>query len=232
MIRTPLYRQDEIVRLCDGKTVLHLGFILHDQWRARLAEGNWLHARLMRTAKRLVGLDYLASEVEEIRETVGCECYSGDVMQLDKAPLDDVFDVVVCGELIEHLENAKEFLDGLKRFCDCGTQVIITTPNPWDRKWAGNMKAGLLEDVWLNPEHVVWYSMQTLTNLLVRCGFEIVRAEHYFEESLELDNSLRGLASWYWLAKRLARKIVTRPQCQPGLFFVVRPKQSTSPATT
>ena len=230
MIRNPLYRQDEIVRLCKGKTVLHLGFILHDQWRERWAEGNWLHARLMAAATLIVGLDYLESEVEAIRQTVGCECYVGDVMRLDEAPLNEPFDVILCGELIEHLESAKDLLDGLKRFCHRDTQVILTTPNPWDRKWAANMKAGLLEDVWLNPEHVVWYSMQTLTNLLVRCGYEIVRAEHYFEESCELDKSMTGIAGLSWLAKRLARKIVTRPQCQPGLFFVVRPKDTVTSA--
>lgn len=224
MIRNPLYRQDEIVRLCKGKTVLHLGFILHDQWRERWAEGNWLHARLMATATRVVGLDYLESEVKGIRETFRGECYVGDVMRLDDAPLNETFDIILCGELIEHLESAKDLLDGLKRFCHRDTQVIITTPNPWDRKWAANMKAGLLEDVWLNPEHVVWYSMQTLTNLLVRCGYEMLRAEHYFEESSDLDKSMTRIASLSWLAKRLARKIVTRPQCQPGLFFVVRPK--------
>ena len=223
MIRNPLYRQDEIVRLCKGKTVLHLGFILHDQWRKRWAEGNWLHARLMAAATRIVGLDYLESEVEAIRQTVACECIVGDCLHLERAPLDEIFDIIVCGELIEHLENAKDFLDGLKRFCHRDTQVIITTPNPWDRKWMGNTKKGLPEVTWLNPEHVVWYSMQTLTNLLERCGYEIVRREYYFEDSRELDKSLDGTARLYWLAKRLARMTVTRPQCQPGLFFVVRP---------
>ena len=231
MISNPLYRQDEIVRLCTGKTVLHLGFIQHDRWRERWAEGNWLHARLMTVSARLVGLDYLESEVEAIRETVGCDCCVGDVMRLEETPLSGRFDVILCGELIEHNESARDLLDGLKRFCHADTQVIVTTPNPWDRKWTAHMKSGLLENAWLNPEHVVWYSMQTLTNLLVRCGFEIVRAGHYFEESIELDKSMKGIARWHWLAKRLARKIVTRPQCQPGFFFVARPKDTAPSAT-
>lgn len=224
MITEPLYRQDEIVRMCTGKSVLHLGFILHDQWRERLAEGNWLHSQILAVAESVVGIDYLESEVEAIRTTVGCECYTGDVMRLGDVELKEKFEVIVCGELIEHIESARDLLDGIKGLCHEGTDVIITTPNPWDRKWAANMKAGKLETEWANPEHVAWYSMMTLTKLLERCGYVIIRAEHYFENSRELDASLTGIGRQYWLLKRLARRIVTRPQCQPGLFFVTRPK--------
>ena len=224
MISKPLYRQDEIVRLCAGKTVLHLGFILHDQWRERLEQGNWLHARIVDVAKRVVGLDFLAEEVEAIRETVGCECVVGDCMNLDVTPLDEKFDVIVCGELIEHLENPKALLDGLHRFCHAETDVIITTPNPWDRKWIQKTRSGIAEIEWLNPEHVFWFSMQTLKNFLERCDYEVLRADRYFEESVGLDKGMSAFERLHWNAKRLARKFVTRPDCQPGLFFVVRPR--------
>jgi len=224
MIRNPLYRQDEIVRLCFDKSVLHLGFILHDQWRESLAEDNWLHTQIMAASRRVVGVDFLRSEIDAIREAVGCECYAGDVMRLEEIELNEVFDVIVCGELIEHVESARDLLDGLKRFCHRETLIVVTTPNPWDRKWIGNTKGGIPEKVWLNPEHVVWYSMQTLRNLLERCGYEVTRADYYFEAARKLDKSLRGFARWHWLAKRLARRIVTYPQCQPGLFFVTRPR--------
>jgi hypothetical protein len=224
MIRNPLYRQDEIVRLCAGKSVLHLGFILHDQWRERYAEGNWLHLKILNAAKRTVGIDYLSDEVDAIRAEIGCECYTGDAMRLDEAQLNETFDVIVCGELIEHLESPRDLLNGLVGFCHNETLIVITTPNPWDRKWAANMKAGILEDGWINPEHVAWYSMSTLHTLLNRCSYDVMRAEHYFEESLETDKSLTGAARLQWLAKRFARRLVTRPQCQPGLFFVTKPR--------
>lgn len=223
MITEPLFRQDEIVRMCTGKSVLHLGFILHDQWRERLAEGNWLHSQILAVARSAVGIDYLEKEVAAIRETVGCECYTGDVMRLGDLGLKEKFDVIVCGELIEHVESARDLLAGIKELCHEGTDVIITTPNPWDRKWAAYMRSGRLEAEWANPEHVAWYSMMTLTKLLERCDYEVIRAEHYFENSRELDASLSTFRRWYWHLKRLARRIVTRPQCQPGFFFVTRP---------
>jgi len=223
MISDPLYRQDEIVRLCAGKTVLHLGFIMHDQWRDRLKDGNWLHARLISAAARVVGLDYLKDEVDEIRQTVGCECVVGDCLDLDEVDLDETFDVIVCGELIEHLESPRDMLDGLRRFCSADSIVIITTPNPWDRKWIAKTRSGIDERIWLNPEHVCWFSMETLRNILTRCGYEVIRAERSFEERLELDATMTTTQRIYWHLKRIARRLATRPDCQPGLFFVVRP---------
>jgi hypothetical protein len=231
MIRRPLYRQDEIVRMCARKRVLHLGFILHNQWRERLAEGAWLHEKILRTAARVVGVDYLHQEVEAIKKTLGCECHTCDVMHLDELRLDERFEIILCAELIEHIENPKDLLEGIKRFCDVDTEIVITTPNPWDRKWAGHMRVGRLEHEWINPEHVAWYSMHTLKTLLDRCGYEVVRAEHYFEDSLQLDASLKGIWRYHWLAKRLARKLITPEQCQPGFFFVARLKETSVAAS-
>ena len=228
MITNPLYRQDEIVRLCTGKTVLHMGFILHDQWRERLEKGNWLHARILDVATRTVGLDFLAEQVEAIRETVGCECVVGDCLDLENANLEGTFDVIVCGELIEHIENPRALLDGIRRFCHEETQVIITTPSPWDRLWIQKTRAAIPEIEWLNPEHVFWFSKQTLINFLARSDYLVLRAERYFEESVELDQGLSRSERLVWMAKRMARKLVTKRDCQPGLFFVTRPETETS----
>ena len=225
MIINPLYRQDEIMRRCTGKTVLHLGFILHDQWRERLAHGNWLHARIVDVATRAVGLDFLASEVETIRESIDGEYVVGDCLDLDNAPIQGTFDIIVCGELIEHLENPRALLDGIRRFCHAKTDVILTTPNPWDRKWIKNTQLGKPEAGWLNPEHVFWFSTQTLTNFVTRCGYTVVRADRSFEESERLDTGMTRLNRLKWHAKRLARRVVTGPDEQPGLFFVVRPEK-------
>ena len=219
MIAKPLYRQDEIVRLCTGKTVLHMGFIMHDQWRERLKSGDWLHARLLAVARRVVGLDYLEDEVEAIRRTVGCECVVGDCLDLKNVELNETFEVIVCGELIEHLESPRDMLEGIKRFCSDDGIVIITTPNPWDRKWTANTKNGLDEKIWLNPEHVCWFSMETLKNLLARCKYKVLRSERYFEECLELDGTFTFPQRTYWHLKRIARRIVTKPRLPAWAFF-------------
>jgi len=53
----------------------------------------------------------------------------GDVERLDELPVDQKFDTVIAGDIIEHLSNPGQMLAGIKRFCGSDTRVIITTPN-------------------------------------------------------------------------------------------------------
>lgn len=229
-MRKPVFRKDEIVALCTGRSVLHLGFIQHDVWREKRAQGDWLHDRLLAAAAHVVGVDYLASEVEAIRAEVGCACVVGDVMALDRVGLDERFDVVVCGELIEHVENPGLLLAGIQRFCHAATKVIITTPNPWCEARLRLIDEGRLEPEWLNPEHVAWYSPQTLAQLLVRCGYAVERADFYYAESAPPLPAVSAPRREWKRARRYVRFLRTKPQHQDGLFFVATPVPTASPS--
>lgn len=92
-------------------------------------------------------------------------------IDLDKAnelPVKPDIDLIIAGEVIEHLSNAGHFLDLLY---PCGAQVILTTPNAYSVAGIANMKRGI-ESV--NREHVAWYSYHTLKVLVERHGFKIL----------------------------------------------------------
>ncbi|MBW8886647.1 MAG: methyltransferase domain-containing protein [Fibrobacteres bacterium] len=210
--------------LCRGKDVLHLGFIQHSHLYEKLiAEGKWLHGQLRSVAKRLAGIDYLASDVEAISAKYGYECYAGDAMRLEGVPLRDTFDVILCGELIEHIENPGLMLDGIKRFMHADSVLAITTPNPWCTQRIDLVNRGILEDRWLNNEHVCWYTYGTLKQLLQRKGFEEVDYGYYFHQSSESVYSTPGR---FLKSLRIAKKAYfasrVKPQNYEGLFFVSR----------
>lgn len=115
-----VFRKDKIVELCTGKKVLHLGFIQHhDLYKKKMAEGDWLHEKINSVASYLVGVDYLQDDVTVIREKYGYEVYFADVTNIEdmrrvKDSIGNTIDVVVCGELIEHVDNPGLMLDNLK----------------------------------------------------------------------------------------------------------------------
>lgn len=90
-------------------------------------------------------------------------------IDIDKAnflPLFDV-DLVVAGEVIEHLSNPGHFLDMLKIY-KC--PIVLTTPNAFSavgHYWTGRGAENV------NPEHVAYYSWHTLKTLVERHGYEI-----------------------------------------------------------
>jgi len=55
-------------------------------------------------------------------------------MKLENVAIEQKFDIIVCGELIEHIENPGLMLDGIKRFMNDDRILIITTPNPCSKK--------------------------------------------------------------------------------------------------
>ena len=75
-------------------------------------------------------MDYSPAVVKEWR-TLGIftNIVAGDVEKLGELRLRGPFDVVVAGDIIEHLSNPGMMLDGVRALCTAESSLIITTPN-------------------------------------------------------------------------------------------------------
>lgn len=153
-------REQFILEHCTGKRVLEFG-----------ASGP-LHEAIVNVASFAFGVDRQPNEIAE-QATSCTDSPHGIVVGFD---LDDVTksglpglapDVIVCGEVIEHLSNPGWFLTRLrKQFA--GVPTIITVPNAFCAAGKGHMARGI-ENV--NVDHVAWYSFRTLKTLLGRAGY-------------------------------------------------------------
>ncbi|MBO0181221.1 hypothetical protein J0682_30075, partial [Vibrio parahaemolyticus] len=74
------------------------------------------------------------------------------------------FDVIVAGEIIEHLNNPGLFLSGVRRFMHRDSKLVITTINAYCAMrffvYALRGRRGINEFV--HPDHVAYYSYSTL----------------------------------------------------------------------
>jgi ubiquinone/menaquinone biosynthesis C-methylase UbiE len=223
-------RKDEIVNLCKGKNVFHLGFIQHSHmWRQKMEENDWLHSKISNVANEIVGLDYLEKDVKSIKEELGINAVSGDVMKLEDVNLNMTFDVIVCGELIEHIANPGLMLEGLKRFMNEETILIITTPNPWRDLWVKHVYNKHDESNWLNPEHVAWYSFGTLKQMLERYEYKEVKYQYYYAETKEAEMKTKNISilrkGWCLIRNILPNKYCENKNMKEkyeGLFFVTK----------
>jgi len=80
------------------------------------------------------------------------------------------FDVIVAGDVIEHVENQGLFLLNIKNHLVKDGKLIITTPNA---KWP---------TVFLhpNPTHTLWHDIHTLNRILQINGFKVDYYRYYF----------------------------------------------------
>jgi SAM-dependent methyltransferase len=152
--------------LVTSKRVIHLGFLDVERMEDKTASGSWLHERMARRARHLVGIDLDSAGVVAAR-TAGYEAYACDledahmVASLELAPAE----LVVAGELIEHLDCPGRFLDALKPLVAPGGRVVLTTPNATSLT---NVLVGLSRREWSSPHHVAMYSWRTIATLLER----------------------------------------------------------------
>ena len=222
-----IFRIDEILRYCKNRSVLHFGFVQHSHlYESLIAKNEWVHGQIGRVAHRLVGIDYLRDDVEKIKEKYGYEGYYGDATDLSSCRLDEKFDVIVCGELIEHLTNPGLMLEGIKKFMNKDSLLIITTPNPWGRPYLSQIKKNNDEKNWVNPEHVHWYTFFTLANTLERHRYKEVNYDYYyfFDTKEKYFKVLPGFIGRLKLFNRRLMIKNTDRQMQPGLFFVTQLK--------
>lgn len=166
---------DRIQYLCAqvvGKRVIHVGFggATAAQEHEALS-AFWLHGQIAGVAAGLVGIDIDERGVEAAR-ALGYEAYAADcadARQLRRLGIQRS-EVVLAGEVIEHMEEPGAFLDAMHELVAPGGRLILTTPNAASLL---NPLAAMGRYELINPTHVAVYSWYTLTNILDHHGWEV-----------------------------------------------------------
>jgi hypothetical protein len=170
-------RNPALSRLCEGKTVLHLGFVDEGLQEERLITHDWLHAELARVSDRLVGVDISEDGVRRAIEVGFSECYIGNVEELSQALFPRLsYDIILAADIIEHIANPGLFLNQLQTIAAPHTVVVITTPNALSIK---TLFFPVARTEAVHPDHNFYYSPVTLTTLLRKYGFEVTEINLY-----------------------------------------------------
>ena len=120
-------RLDVIRDLCRGKKVLHLGCTNYPYTKDSIDNEMLLHFDLENVASDLWGFDFDEKGIDILKEHGSKQILQADLERLDEVPLDQTFDIIVAGEMIEHLNNPGAFLTGIKRFMSAETRLVVTT---------------------------------------------------------------------------------------------------------
>lgn len=165
-------RVDFLRHVCRDRDVLHLGCTNWPYREQSQGDDRFVHFALLETAKAVCGLDSDEEGLSALREQGVGHLFRGDLESLHAAPIDKTFDVIVAGEVIEHLSNPGLFLKGVQRFMRADTQLVLTTVNAYcgfrSAIYGLRGRGGRQEPV--HPDHVAYYSRSTLNVLMQRAG--------------------------------------------------------------
>jgi 2-polyprenyl-3-methyl-5-hydroxy-6-metoxy-1,4-benzoquinol methylase len=174
--KSAVHREEFLLSLCRGKRVLHLGCTDTPFTDESIAAGRWLHATLSGSASECVGVDIDANTIRRLRDQYGvCNIVHGDAENLEQLDRGR-FDVVVAGEVIEHLGNPARFLTSARAVLKPNGVVAITTTNAFCLRRMLRVSLGS-ESV--HPDHHYYFSHSTLRRLAVSCGYYCVEQHNY-----------------------------------------------------
>jgi SAM-dependent methyltransferase len=209
-------RVDFIKNVCSGQKVLHLGCTNYPYTEESIANKMLLHFDLEKIAAEMYGFDFDQRGLDILAGQGSKNLHRVDLEKLDEVPVNEKFDVIIGGEMIEHLSNPGLFLSGIKRFMRDDTRLIITTVNAYCAMrfliYGLRGRGGRNEPV--HPDHVSYYSFKTLNLILERQNLRL--KEFYF---YDIGKEHRPFNRWFY---NLFNDICVRisPQLSDGIIAV------------
>ena len=151
------------------KKVLDLGCVSH---HFDFSRDKWLHQHVVDVAAECVGADYNEAGVKQLNEA-GYDAVhvdiTGDISALiERGP----FDVVVAGEIIEHLPAPQALLDMAEKVLRPGGELLVTTPNPYAPH---RQRAAVTGKTWENVDHVIYAFPSGMAEMADRAGLVLSR---------------------------------------------------------
>jgi SAM-dependent methyltransferase len=206
-----------------GKVVLHGGCVDSGLFEERKTSKLLLHDLLGESAKKLVGVDVDKNGIEEMVRLGYKDVYFGD---LEHWNYPEKFDLIILGEIIEHVDNCGAFLQSVTKFCKPSTEVIFTTPNNyyflfWLYTLFGKES--------IHPDHNYLFSFYSLRSLLGKFGFDINKNIVVWEKvNFNRVNDTKGMR----LLKTIGATLVNSfqllkyiaPQYGKGIIVIAKPK--------
>lgn len=166
-------RDDWILSKTKGRKVLHAGATDNYLTEQKAASDSLLHSKLKQNGCDLIGIDIDLAGIDYLREHHGLnDIIHGDLETADQIFQLEKFDVILAADVLEHLNNPGLFLASARKILKTNGELIITVPNTFSlKKFLG---VALLRQERTHPDHVCYYSLMNLYQLLGRFGFDLI----------------------------------------------------------
>lgn len=220
-------REEKIMQYCSDKDVLHLGFVDSGIIESRLSNNEWLHEKISRISSHVTGIDIDNEGIEFAKKLGYQDVFSWDVQTPVILPMK--YDVIIAGEIIEHLSNIQGFLEFSKLNLKENGILIITTPNCM-RYY--NFIYSLFNFESIHPDHTLQFSYTTICQLLDKNSLFVKEAYFYYTKNKFLPEKntsilisvLKYIENFF---DTIARYSILRisPNMSDGLFIIASKKK-------
>lgn len=158
-------RNEYLADLARGKRVLDVGVVAHVT-NARLG-ASWLHREIVKAAKTCLGVDILDEGIAQLKAD-GFNVHKADIT---RDVIEGEYDLMVCGEIIEHLGDPGALFQAAQRVLVPGGCLVITSPNPYCLGRVWSYVRGRHQD---SVDHALLLGPSNVAELADRGGLQLV----------------------------------------------------------
>ena len=181
-------KQDYIIQsIRPGSKVLHIGCTNSPNTYKRWESGTLLHKILcdkaVRMGAKVIGIDIDDEGIEFLKQKMpNEEIFNIDAHCLSEKLEERSFDLIIAGDVIEHLPNPGLFLDSCAQVLVPDGRIIITTTNAFGI--VRFVKALLFHEA-VHDEHTAYFSHKVLSRLFKMSGLCVDSLGYYKCEPLD-----------------------------------------------
>lgn len=143
---------------------------------------------------RYVGIELDIDAVAIARRRLD-DVYSGDVTEIVSI-LDELFDCIICSEIVEHVADPWSLLISLREASAPGGEIVISIPNMANASIVNDLLNGRFDYTYIGlacAGHLRFFTRRTIEELMSISGWEIVRIEPQYAPSTAGEELVRRL---------------------------------------
>jgi len=194
-------RVEFILNHADGKSVLHIGCSDMPFTEYKIKRETLLHQRIAKVTNDLTGVDLSHAGIQLMRDAGIPQVYSVDAETDLFNILEKKYDVVIVGEVLEHVLNPGMFLNSIRSVCHKQSIVLITTPNNAPLKRLPRL---IFRNEVVHPDHLYYFSYSTLSALFNKCNYNPIEWHVYWRDvgilSIIINKLLRRISFFQYFA--------------------------------
>ncbi|WP_346936998.1 glycosyltransferase [Clostridium sp.] len=163
-----------LVEVCKNKNVIHLGCADHLELIDSKRQNNlWLHDLLTNVSQKCIGFDINEEAIDYINKELKISnvFYENIISKKCDMICNSNWDIMVIGEILEHVNNPVEFLSKIKTLYKGSLQkLVITVPNALRLENYIFSQSGY---ECINSDHRYWFTPYTISKVVYESGLKV-----------------------------------------------------------
>lgn len=176
--RECVHREEYILSRMEGmSSILHLGCSDAPFTKSAIETKTLLHFELLKKSREVIGFDLNANGLQLLQRADPDGRYvCGNAESLNEHFPASSMDLVIAGEIVEHLSNPGSFFEACAKVLRPDGILLITIPNSFGIRRYIHSLFGVEN---YHPDHTFYFSENTVATLASRYGFSIYRSRYY-----------------------------------------------------